>query len=142
MGGPPREHGTPLRCSDEKTWAGPAVTGQAGTSRYGTVQVAAWDRMHPKLAKIGGWARHPGKIPLIEGTLIQLRPARLPGYRELKPMWLWASATGAGEPRSPCCGRRTCGALTWSTPSGSSSRSWAGTPRCCATPPPRTAGPG
>jgi hypothetical protein len=98
MGGPPREHGTPLRCSDEKTWAGPAVTGQAGTSRHGTVQVAAWDRMHPKLAKIGGWARHPGKIPLIEGTLIQLRPARLPGYRELKPMWLWASTTGAGEP--------------------------------------------
>ena len=33
MGGPPREHGTPLRCSEEKTWAGPAVTGQAGTSR-------------------------------------------------------------------------------------------------------------
>jgi hypothetical protein len=98
MGGPPREHGAPVRCDDETTWAAPAVTGQAGTSRYGTVQVAAWDRMHPKLAKIAGWARHPGKIPLIEGTLIQLRPARLPGYRELKPMWLWASVTGAGEP--------------------------------------------
>ena len=62
------------------------------------MQVAAWDRVHPKLAKVGGWARHPGKIPLIEGTLIQLRPARLPGYRELKPMWLWATVTGAGEP--------------------------------------------
>jgi hypothetical protein len=31
----------------------------------------------------------------VEGTLIQLRPARLPGYRELKPLWLWAGVTGA-----------------------------------------------
>jgi len=96
MGGPPREHGAPLRCADPATWAGPSVTGGAETARYGTVQVASWDRVHVKLAKVGGWAGHPGKIPLIEGTLIQLRPARLPGYRELKPMWLWASVTGAG----------------------------------------------
>jgi len=98
MGGPPREHGTPVKCDDEKTWAGPSVTGGAETARYGTVQVAAWDRVHPKLAKVGAWEHHPGKIPLIEGTLIQLQPARLPGYRELKPLWLWASLTGAGEP--------------------------------------------
>src|SRR5882724_8728906 len=37
----------------------------------------------------------PGKVPVIEGTLIQLRPGRLPGYREPKPMWLWAGVTGA-----------------------------------------------
>ncbi len=98
MGGPPREHGTPVKCDDEKTWAGPSVTGGAETARYGTVQVAARDRVHPKLAKAGAWEHHPGKIPLIEGTLIQLQPARLPGYRELKPLWLWASLTGAGEP--------------------------------------------
>ena len=49
----------------------------------------------PKLAKLGGWAGHPGKIPCIEGTLIQLRAGRLPGYRELKPLWLRASVTGA-----------------------------------------------
>jgi hypothetical protein len=96
MGGPPREHGTPVKCGQEKTWTGPSGTGQAQTARYGTVQVASWDRMHPKLAKLGGWAGHPGKIPLIEGTLIQLRPARLPGYRALSPLWLWASVTGAG----------------------------------------------
>ena len=99
MPGQPREHGTPVRCDDETTWAGPSITGQArhaaGTapcrSRRGT-------GCTPSCAKDGGWARHPGKIPVIEGTLIQLRPARLPGYRELKPMWLRASVTGAGEP--------------------------------------------
>jgi len=90
-----REHGTPLRCADAATWAGPSVTAGGETPRHGAVQVTAWDRMHPKLAKIAGWAGHPGKIPRIEGTLIQLRPARLPGYRELKPLWLWASVTGA-----------------------------------------------
>jgi hypothetical protein len=94
-GGPPREHGAPVKCGDPKTWTAPPATQRAETARYGAVSVAARDRMHPKLAKAGAWARHPGKIPLIEGTLIQLRPARLPGYRELKPMWLRASVAGA-----------------------------------------------
>jgi hypothetical protein len=95
LGGRPREHGDPVRCAQEETWTGPSGTGQAQTARYGTMAVAAWDRMHPKLAKLGGWAGHPGKIPCIEGTLIQLSPARLPGYRELKPLWLRAGVTGA-----------------------------------------------
>jgi hypothetical protein len=95
LGGRPREHGDPVKCADPATWAGPPVTGTAQTARYGTVAVTAWDRMHVKLAKVGAWAGHPGKIPWIEGTLIQLQPARLPGYRTLKPLWLWASVTGA-----------------------------------------------
>jgi hypothetical protein len=95
LGGRPREHGDPVRCSDEKTWTAPSATGQADTARYGTVQVTAWDRMHPKLARLAGWARHPGKIPRIEGTLIQLRAGPRPGYRELTPLWLWAGITGA-----------------------------------------------
>jgi hypothetical protein len=96
MPGRAREHGDPLRFADEKTWAGPSATGCADTTRYGTVQVAAWNRMHPKLCKDAAWEHHPGKIPIIAGTLIQLRPSRLPGYRELKPLWLWASAPSAG----------------------------------------------
>jgi DDE superfamily endonuclease len=90
-----REHGTPVRCRDEATWAGPAVTARADTARYGPVQVSAWHRMHPKLCKDAAWEGHPGKIPRIEGTLIQLRASRLPGGRELKPLWLWASAPAA-----------------------------------------------
>ena len=52
--------------------------------------------MHARLTQDSAWEHHPGKLPVIEGTLIQLRPARLPGYRELKPLWLRASVTGAG----------------------------------------------
>src|SRR5258707_1079808 len=95
VGGPPREHGPPLGFTDEKPRAGPRATAGADTARYGTVQVAAWNRMHPKLCKDAAWEHHPGKIPVVEGTLIQLRPGRLPGYRELKPMWPWASAPSA-----------------------------------------------
>jgi hypothetical protein len=93
--GRPREHGDPVRFADPATWTGPSATAGADTARYGTVQVAAWNRMHAKLCKDAAWEHHPGKIPVIEGTVIQLRPARLPGYRELKPLWLWASAPHA-----------------------------------------------
>jgi DDE superfamily endonuclease len=96
MGGPAREHGAPLRFADEGTWEGPSVTAAAVTARHGTVQVAAQDKMHVKLDRDSAWHDHPGKLPVIRGTLIQLRPARLPGRRELAPMWLWASITGAG----------------------------------------------
>jgi DDE superfamily endonuclease len=94
-GGPPRQHGARLSCADEASWDRPWLTAAAGTPRHGTVQVTAWDRVHPKLCKDAAWHDHPGKVPVIEGTLIQLRPGRLPGYREPKPMWLWAGVTGA-----------------------------------------------
>ena len=96
MGGPPRQHGAPLRFAGPATWDGPALAASADTARYGTVQVTAWDKMHARLTRDSAWEHHPGKLPVIDGTLIQLRPARLPGYRELKPLWLWASVTGAG----------------------------------------------
>jgi hypothetical protein len=92
MGGPRREHGAPLRFAAPATWDGPAVSAAADTPRHGTVQVRAWDRMHAKLTRDSAWEHHQGKLPVIEGTLIQLRPGR----GELKPLWLWASVTGAG----------------------------------------------
>ncbi len=91
-----REHGTPVRCGDQATWAGAAVTQDAGTARYGPVRVSAWNQMHPKLARTGGWEQHTGKIPLVAGTVIQLQAARRPGCPELKPLWLWASDPAAG----------------------------------------------
>jgi hypothetical protein len=96
MGGRPREHGDPVRFADPATWTAPADTARADTARYGAVQVTAWDRMHAKLGRDSAWEHHEGKLPIVEGTLIQLRPGRLPGYRELKPLWLWASDPGAG----------------------------------------------
>jgi hypothetical protein len=95
MGGPARQHGAPVRFASPATWDGPSLTAAADTPRHGTVQVTAWDRVHARLTRDSAWEHHQGKLPVIEGTLIQLRPARLPGYRELKPLWLWASLTGA-----------------------------------------------
>ena len=96
MGGRPREHGAPLRFAGPATWHDPALTTAADTARCGPVQVTAWNRMHARLTRDSAWEHHDGKLPVIEGTLIQLRPGKLPGYRELKPMWLWASDPGAG----------------------------------------------
>jgi hypothetical protein len=93
--GRPREHGDPVRCGDPATWTAPACAGAASAGRHGTVQVMAWNRMHPKLAKTGGWEGHPGKIPRVEGTMIQLRTAPRPGRPALAPMWLWAGVPDA-----------------------------------------------
>jgi hypothetical protein len=93
--GRPREHGAPLRFTAPATWTGPALTGDGRAGRHGTVAVTAWDRMHPKLTKDSAWEHHPGKVPVIEGTLIQLQAARRPGRPDPAPMWLWASVTGA-----------------------------------------------
>jgi hypothetical protein len=95
-GGRPRQHGDPVRFAGPATWTAPALATAADTARCGPVQVTAWNRMHPKLTRDSAWEHHDGKLPVIEGTLIQLRPGRRPGYRELKPMWLWASDPGAG----------------------------------------------
>jgi hypothetical protein len=92
MGGPARQHGEPVRFADPVTWHGPSTAGSADTARYGTVQVTAWDRVHARLTRDSAWEHHPGKLPVIEGTLIQLRSGR----RELRPLWLWAGVTGAG----------------------------------------------
>ncbi|WUF33289.1 hypothetical protein OHO28_51560 [Streptomyces europaeiscabiei] len=36
-----------------------------------------------------------GELPLIEGTLIRFKVDHLPGDRDVPPVWLWSSATGA-----------------------------------------------
>jgi DDE superfamily endonuclease len=95
MGGRPRQHGAPLRFADPATWDAPVLAGAAGTARCGPVQVTAWHRMHARLTRDSAWEQHPGTLPVIEGTLIQLRPGPRPGYRELKPLWLWASDPAA-----------------------------------------------
>ncbi len=95
-GGGHRVHGEPLRCADPATWAGPSVTAVADTPRYGPVQVTACGRMHPKLERDSAWHDHPGRIPVIEGTMIRLRASRLPRDGRRKPAWLWASDPAAG----------------------------------------------
>ena len=121
--------------------AAPRSRRRSASPRYGPVTAAAWQRVHQRLTRQNsGWADHPGPLPAIEGTLIQLAARRRPGA--LGPMWLWASAPAAGPATVPRCGRPTCAVSTSSTRSGSSSPGSGGTARCSATRPPPTAGPG
>jgi hypothetical protein len=92
----PKHTGTPVKCADGTGSDGAAVEGEAATS-LGPAAVTAWHRMHPKLTRArGSWSAHPPdeELPLVEGTLIRLAPAR--GKR----MWLWASDPAADAERT------------------------------------------
>jgi hypothetical protein len=75
------------------------VTTITQTTRYGTATAMAWARLHQRLATRAGWEDHDGELPVIEGTLIRLAVAHLPGDRSPEPLWLWSSRaeTSAAE---------------------------------------------
>jgi DDE superfamily endonuclease len=93
--GAPARHGRELKLSGQATCPGPDVHTTTETSRYGTATARGWHRMHPKLKARGAWAGHQGKLPVIEGTLIQLTVDHLPHDRDPKPVWLWTSRPDA-----------------------------------------------
>jgi hypothetical protein len=66
------------------------------TSRYGRVEVRAWHSLHQKVQRTGYFARLEDqlhtRLPVIEGTVIEVRVERLPDGRSLhRTMWLWDS---------------------------------------------------
>jgi hypothetical protein len=93
--GRPRRHGAVMTLADPGSWPQPSTRSTSETARYGRAEASSWDRMHPRLTHRGGWAAHPGRLPIVEGTLIRLQVEHLPGQRQAKPVWLWTSATGA-----------------------------------------------
>ena len=93
--GRPRRHGVVMTLADSGSWPEPSIRTTSETARYGRAQVLSWDRMHPRLTHRGAWAAHPGRLPIVEGTLIRLAVEHLPGARAAKPVWLWTSALGA-----------------------------------------------
>ncbi|WP_232832333.1 NF041680 family putative transposase [Nocardiopsis sp. FIRDI 009] len=92
--GRPAKHGTPLRMGAPDTWPAPKTVTTTPTRRYGAATARAWDRMHPRLTHRSAWADHPGRLPVIEGTVILLQVEALPSRRAPKPVWLWSSAVG------------------------------------------------
>lgn len=52
-GGRPRRHGGVLALARPETWHNPEVTTSTDTTRYGTAETMAWDRMHPRLTHRG-----------------------------------------------------------------------------------------
>jgi hypothetical protein len=95
-GRPPR-HGRLLKCDEASTWPAPDAAATDVHTRYGTVAVQAWSRLHPRLTRRGGWASHAGRLPIVEGTLIHIKVDRLPGDRTPKPVWLWHSHPEADQ---------------------------------------------
>jgi len=90
----PPKHGSEFALAKPATWPEPAHTTSTETERYGTAVALAWDRLHPRLTHRTCWLEHDGKLPVIEGTLIRLEVEHLPGERDPRPVWLWASMTG------------------------------------------------
>ncbi|MGH3504084.1 MAG: NF041680 family putative transposase [Nocardioidaceae bacterium] len=89
-GRPPR-HGARLGLREADTQHDPYLVTESDTDRYGHATARAFAQMHPKLETRGPWANHTGPAPIIDGTLIGLQVERLPGDRDPKPVWLWAS---------------------------------------------------
>jgi hypothetical protein len=95
--GRPGRHGPAMRLDDPATWPGPEQAVTSMHERYGQVAVTAWSRYHPQLQRRAGWAGHPGRLPIVEGTLIHVKVDRLPGDRTPKPVWLWHSHPQAAD---------------------------------------------
>jgi hypothetical protein len=95
QGGRPSRHGPVFKLADPATWPEPAHATATETERYGTAAATAWERLHPRLTHRTSWLDDDGTLPIIEGTLIRLTVERLPGDRDPKPVWLWASMIGA-----------------------------------------------
>jgi len=94
-GGRPAKHGGEFALAGPATWPEPAHETSTDTTRYGQARAVSWDRLHPRLTHRTCWLEHEGDLPVIEGTLIRLTVDHLPGDRAPKPVWLWASLTGA-----------------------------------------------
>jgi hypothetical protein len=93
--GRPPKHGPEIALDRPSTWPTPQHTTSTDTTRYGLAVATSWDRVHPRLTRRACWIDHTGELPVIEGTLIRLQVQHLPGDRDPKPVWLWASTTGA-----------------------------------------------
>ncbi|HEX4863925.1 MAG TPA: NF041680 family putative transposase [Acidimicrobiales bacterium] len=102
--GRPRRHGRRFKCSDRRTQRSPDATLMATDPRYGTVSVAAWHDLHPRLARRGAW-RDEKAAPIVKGTVIRVEVEHLPkpAARAKKTLWLWWS--GPGEPDLDLCWR-------------------------------------
>jgi hypothetical protein len=92
--GRPARHGPTIDLDQPHTHPHATVSTVNNTSRYGQAFADAWDGAHQQLQRRAGWADHQGQLPTVEGTLIRLVVDQLPGDRNPKPVWLWASAIG------------------------------------------------
>ena len=103
-GGRPPRHGARFKCSQPATWTEPADRLVTTDPRYGTITVAAWNDLHPKLWRRGHWIDHDHP-PIVNGTVIRVEVEHLPKptARAKKTLWLWWS--GPDRPDLDLCWR-------------------------------------
>ena len=94
--GRPRRHGDRHGCADPGSWPAPDLQLRTSDARYGTVHVAAWHNLHPKLGCRGRWSDFD-QPPIVPGTVLRVQVQHLPKptSRTKKTLWLWV-ASGAG----------------------------------------------
>lgn len=90
--GRPRRHGERRSCAHPATWPAPEQELTAEDPRYGTVRVAAWRQLHPRLGCRGHWADFE-QPPIVSGTVVRVDVEHLPKptSRTKKTLWLWAA---------------------------------------------------
>jgi len=77
MIGRPRRHGPPIKLADATTWPAPDAELTTTVPRYGTVTVAAWHDLHPKLHGRGKW-KDFDEPPVVRGSVIRVEVEHLP----------------------------------------------------------------
>lgn len=89
-GGRPRRHGQRVKLNQPASWPDPDAHTSHTDPRYGTVNVTAWHRLHPRLERRGHWAGDQPP-PIVAGTVVRVEVERLPKphARVNKPLWLW-----------------------------------------------------
>lgn len=90
--GRPRRHGQRRGCAEPGSWPTPDQEQTTTDDRYGTVHVAAWHDLHPKLGCRGHWADFQ-QPPIVSGTIVRVDVEHLPKptSRTKKTLWLWVA---------------------------------------------------
>ncbi|MDH6132354.1 hypothetical protein P3T37_001739 [Kitasatospora sp. MAA4] len=126
INGRPPKHGGEFVFKNPATWGGTIATTTTVTTRYGTAEAKAWDKLHPRLTRRAAWEDYEGDLPIIAGTVIRLQVDHLPSGGDPKPLWerpLPSNELTPGSTRSPGSPRSaasTAGAV------GSPTVSWLG----------------
>jgi hypothetical protein len=97
--GAPARHGTRIKLNDPATLTAPDRTAVTQNARYGTVTLSVWNNQHRRIQRAGYWTGHPGKLPIVRGTVLRIEIEHLPGGgTPERPMWLWHTGPGPLDP--------------------------------------------
>ena len=89
--GAPKKFGERIKCADVPNPAPDEELILPDTARYGTVRIACWRRVHPKVhGDRTHFADWDGDLPIIKGDLIRVQVQHLPdGRTPPANLWLW-----------------------------------------------------